>query len=215
MIQKIVYYSIVFFTFRRFRKQNEASEAVCGDMTKYYYDNHDLKLLLDLLDVNHGTATCLRILALFDSEFNDELAVPDIVFTTVPKFRTHASDQKHNDEEEKKVRNYDLEIGFQDAPLRAGILKYMNVTNFCYMVSLNPRTESTSCAQISVKSESKNSICSKNDDLVTTNPSLQYTYMLEDLDASQEYAIRIDTIVNGQTLGNRMEFFGPIKSKMR
>ena len=184
-------------------------------MTKYYYDNHDLKLLLDLLNVNHGTATCLRILALLDSEFNDELVVPDILFTAPPKFRTHTSDQKYNDKEGKKVRNYDLEIGFQDAPSRAGILKYANMTNFCYMVSLHPRTESTSCAQISVRSESKNSMCSKNDDLVTTNQSLQYTYMLEDLDASKEYAVRIDTIVNGQTLGNRTEFFGPIKLKMQ
>ena len=37
-------------------------------MSKYYYDNHDLQVLLDLLDVVHGTATCLQVLSLLDSE---------------------------------------------------------------------------------------------------------------------------------------------------
>ena len=182
-------------------------------MTKYYYDNHDLKLLLDLLDVVHGTATCLQVLSILDSEFNEEWVIPDIVISVASNLRSTVSGDMKTDKE-NQIQNYNLRIRFQDAPSRAGILNDMNVINFGYMVSLYPPTKSTSSIKISIKSESHSSVNNQNMDLQNKTSAQEHSCALVDLDVSREYAIRIDTILNGKILGNRTEFFGPIKCKV-
>ena len=182
-------------------------------MTKYYFDNPDLKLLLDLLDAVHGTATCLQVLSLLDSEFNEEWVIPDIVITAASNLRSTFSGDMKTDKE-NQMQNYNLRIRFEDAPSRAGISDYMNVINFGYMVSLYPPTKSTSSIKISIRSESHSSVNNKNLDVQNETTSLEHSCTLVDLDVSREYAIRIETILNGKILGNRTEFFGPIKCKV-
>ena len=189
-------------------------------MTKYYYDNQDLRLLLDMLDVSHGSATCFRVLALFDSEFNDELVVPDIIFPSPPKMRKlNTTDTVTTDIElkvnEKNLKNYDLEIKFQDAPSKDGILKFLNGSTFQYVISLYPTTKRTSIITLSVISETQQSVGCENDVMPQTESLPEYSCMLEDLDVSTEYIIRINTVVNGKVLGHITEFFGPIKYKIQ
>ena len=74
-------------------------------MTKYYFDNPDLKLLLDLLDAVHGTATCLQVLSLLDSEFNEEWVIPDIVITAASNLRSTFSGDMKTDKE-NQMQNY-------------------------------------------------------------------------------------------------------------
>ena len=187
-------------------------------MAKYYYDNQDLRLLLDMLDVSHGSATCLRVLALFDSEFNDELVVPDIIFPSPPKMtKLESSDKKSNDIEldayENSVRSYNLEIKFHDAPSKDGILSFINASNLQYVISLYPTTKSTSIITVLVNSKTVNPIGRKIDDKHKAESLQEYTCMLEDLNVSTEYFIRINTVLNGKVLGYRTESFGPIKYK--
>ena len=44
-----------------------SDEDLLGDLQTLYYNNRDLKLLLDLLAESSGVATSLRVLALFDN----------------------------------------------------------------------------------------------------------------------------------------------------
>ena len=176
-------------------------------MTKYYYDNHDLKLILDLLAESHGATTCLRVLALFDSEFNEELVVPDIIFPSMPKFKSVNTTEQMMNNKERQVRCYDLPLKFRDAPFKAGMLRFMEVKTFSYIISLYPPTKSTSSYEIMAKTK-----YIQKEGEIEKSPQ-EYFCMLEDLDISKEYVIRIDTNLNGKELGNRTEFFGPIKKK--
>ena len=176
-------------------------------MTKYYYDNHDMKLILDLLAESHGSTTCLRVLALFDSEFNEELVVPDIIFPSMPKFKSVNTAEEMRNDKEKNNQCYDLPVKFLDAPSKNGILEFMNVKTFSYIISLHPPTKSTSSFEIMAKTE-----YIQKEDEIEKSPQ-EYFCMLEDLDISKEYVIRIDTNLNGKVLGTRTEFFGPIKYK--
>ena len=204
---KKIFQCIVLCSYR-FRKNNENSEAVCGDMTKYYYDNHGLKLILDLLAESHGATTCLRVLALFDSEFNEELVVPGIIFPCMPKFKGVNNIEEMRNDTERNVQCYDLHVKFQDAPSKAGILEFMNVKTFSYIISLHPPTKSTSSFKIMAKKKYNHT-----GEGMEKSPQ-EYFCMLEDLDISKEYVIRIDTNLNGKVLGNRREYFGPIRYKL-
>ncbi len=50
-------------------------QELLGDLYDVYYNNKDLKLLLDLLAASSGIAPCLRILCLFDKELRFGFAI--------------------------------------------------------------------------------------------------------------------------------------------
>ena len=47
-------------------KGKTIAEELLGDLDSLYFDNWDLKLLLDLLSVNSGVASAIAIIAQFD-----------------------------------------------------------------------------------------------------------------------------------------------------
>ena len=49
-----------------FFKGTKPLELMLGDLDSLYYNNWDLKLLLDLLSVNSGVASSIAIIAQFD-----------------------------------------------------------------------------------------------------------------------------------------------------
>jgi len=54
---------------RRNQKEIRTDEELLGDLYHVYYNNRDLKLLLDLLAESSGVAPSIRILSLFDKKF--------------------------------------------------------------------------------------------------------------------------------------------------
>ena len=186
-------------------------------MTKYYYNNVDLRLLLNLLAESHGPAICLRVLALFDTDFNEELIVPDINFPTFPpKIRKRQSSKNVAFENEKMVKQeeveiYNLDVSFEEAPARKGILMYMTNISFMYTIELFPPTKRTCVIPIPVVKENEPKSAFKSEDIHLTKLDNIKHKLLEDLEVSKEYTIRVNTIVDGHTLGFRTESFGPLR----
>jgi hypothetical protein len=71
--------------FRRTRSSSElmTDQELLGDLYDVYYNNRDLKLLLDLLATSAGIAPCLRILCLFDRNLRRMSEVEDSRVTKV------------------------------------------------------------------------------------------------------------------------------------
>ncbi len=59
------------------RKANpdKVDKQLLGGLYDVYYNNWDLKLLLDLLAASSGIAPCLRVLCLFDKSFRYSLTI--------------------------------------------------------------------------------------------------------------------------------------------
>ena len=55
-----------------------SSRVLLGEIHDIYYENRDLRLLLDLLSVTSGLAPPLRVLALLDKQFRKQCK-PDII----------------------------------------------------------------------------------------------------------------------------------------
>ena len=54
---------------RKTVKEKKSDKELLGELYNIYYNNSDLKLLLDLLAESSGVAPSLRIMTLFDKEF--------------------------------------------------------------------------------------------------------------------------------------------------
>ena len=64
-----IFYSIIeiqLYYIEYFFKGPKPLEELIGDLDSLYYNNWDLKLLLDLLSVNTGVASSIAIIAQFD-----------------------------------------------------------------------------------------------------------------------------------------------------
>ena len=188
-------------------------------MTKYYYNNLDLRLLLNLLAESHGPATCLRVLALFDTEFNEALIVPDIIFPTFPPQISKRECTKNiafddgKTIKQKEVEIYNLDVSFEEAPASRGILMFMENISSMYTIELFPPTKKTCVIPVPVSKRSEKKSAVKSKDIHMTKIDNVVHKVLEDLEVSKEYRIRVNTIVDGHTLGHRTESFGPLKSK--
>lgn len=68
-----IFLTIFLFSYRQEKRKNAkeimTDAELLGDLYTTYYNNTDLKLLLDLLAESSGVAPSLRIMALFDKEF--------------------------------------------------------------------------------------------------------------------------------------------------
>ena len=169
---------------------------------------------MDFLAESHGRATSLRILSLFDTEFNEIFRVPDIVFPKLPpriekrvtinNILTCIGDKC----EEEKQDRYDLEVSFDHAPANDTIFKHMSdKDHFLYTVEILPRTTKSSVN--AVENTSNHSEAGK-DELGEKGKKAGNITLL-DLEPSKQYTIRVNTVVNGITLGSRKETIGPVK----
>ena len=209
--------------YTRYREDNPESDSVEGGLTKYYYENPDLRLLLDLLSVSHGPAASLRVLALFDTEFNKELKVPDITFPNLPpkiEKRVTSKNQITFDGKtcvELEEERYDLDIKFEHAPANETLFTHMRDMFFIYTIELSPPTTKTSIIPVSNDSNTKDSHVVELEVNSRRSTSGKWKtagerHILEDLDPTKEYTVQVNTVVNGITLAKRKESFGPINA---
>ena len=201
-----------------------------------------MRLLLNLLAKTHGPSTSLRVLALFDPEFNRELKIPAIDLgskvdgkTVPPEIRQRQSAQnmilpETGEFEEEKVEVYNLDVYFDDAPaLTKGVLEVMRDrkedTAFMYTIELSPPTKKSSVisCELKTREETKKNNDKMNDDEVELTEkgeksdgekeTRERRGTLEDLEIKKEYTIRVNTVVNGKTLASKVTHIPAMKSK--
>lgn len=93
-------------------------------LNDYYYNNRDLRLLLDLLASASGVATSLRILALFDDVFGEQIFQPGDLKLTSPNSRNSKPE-------------VGTELKFTDA-IAIDELFHIDDLNFLYTVEVIP-----------------------------------------------------------------------------
>ena len=175
-------------------------------------------MLLNLLVESKGLASALRVLALFDENFYEDLKVPDIYFPNFPPkiekricSKNVVSISEDNVELLQEEDRYDLEVRFDHAPANRTLFKWFAKMSFYYTIEITPQTETTSIIALKNVCNLKNferqiSMKSMKEEDVAEN-------VLEDLDPTKEYTVTVKTIANGIPLAFRTETFGPITKK--
>ena len=193
-------------------------EASFSGLKQYFFGNPDVRMLLNLLTESKGLASALRVLALFDENFYEDLKVPDIYFPNLPPkiekrvcSKNVVSISKDNVELLQEEDRYDLDVRFNHAPANKTLFKRFAKMSFYYTIEIAPQTENTSIIALknvnNLKNfERQNSMKLMKEDDVAEN-------VLEDLDPTKEYTVTVKTIANGVPLAFRTETFGPITKK--
>ena len=174
---------------------------------------------MNLLAENNGPATSLRVFAIFDSEFNKDLTVPDIKFPHPAKVfnRSITKNISVDDGEapqQQEVRLCNLDISFDHCPAQEGILAEMRKEkkSFMYTVEIIPPTKKTSIVAVNVQSAGQQPPSSNQEEVEMAKQTEKgENVTLEDLELSKEYTICINTVVDGKSLACKVETVGPIK----
>ena len=185
---------------------------------------------MDLLAESNGPATSLRVLSLFDTEFNESFRPKDIVLKKVKQYERQSSSNVVLDGDDmfepQKVDVYDLKISFKNASAKDTILKEMKNLTFMYTIEVFPPTSKTSVIPVTCEEEENKrniapvDLAEKGDNDITNGMPLKEKEganckddVIEALDVSKEYQIRVNTILNGKPVASTMESFGPLKLK--
>ena len=171
--------------------------------------------MLNLLAESHGPATSLRVLALFDSEFNKDLKVPDINFPTLPPTKSKRIGSKNisiDDGgmfEQEEVEFYNLDISFDPAPANEGILAEMKKDiSLMYTVEIFPPTKKTSIDAVTIPIQAQQPPNPNEDEIeMAKKGDKAGNVTLYELEPSKEYTICVNTVVDGKTLACKMETF--------
>ena len=131
------------------RRRNTVASASSfdNDMENIYFNNRDIKLLLDLLATCSGVEQSLRILALFDSNLKDHFCPGNLEFvnhsfhTYHPvnevNISTKSGVQEHFD---LKKQVYDVSIEFSEAIIMTHMLNNNKDIVGAYTIEIYPRT---------------------------------------------------------------------------
>ena len=117
--------------FRKTRSTTDLSDKeLLGDLYDLYYNNRDLKLLLDLLAASSGIAPCLRLLCLFDRNLRKMTEVCNL---DIKKY--------HNTERNRT----EAIVKFDDAPALMDIFAKIPNVQCIYSVEITPPIEKVKC----------------------------------------------------------------------
>ena len=125
------------------------------EMDKYYYNNKDLKLLLDLLATNSGVVTSLRVLALFDKSLREKCKPGDLTFSKPHyherKTETNIANEEGVTERIDKTKVYDIGLRFSDAPASNQIFAFLKSSTCLYTIEILPPTPNFSVEAVKVR----------------------------------------------------------------
>ena len=134
-------------TERKRRNTLAPSCFIDHDMESIYFNNRDIKLLLDLLATCSGVEQSLRILVLFDSTLKEYFCPGDIEFVNQNSHSYHPVNevnistksgvQEHLD---AKKMVYDVSIEFSEALIMTHMLNNNKDVLGAYTVEIYPRT---------------------------------------------------------------------------
>eukprot|EP00095_Tigriopus_kingsejongensis_P004020 maker-scaffold5_size1054832-snap-gene-1.15 protein:Tk04020 transcript:maker-scaffold5_size1054832-snap-gene-1.15-mRNA-1 annotation:"leucine-rich repeat-containing protein 8e" len=161
-----------------------SDRQLMGDLYDIYYNNSDLKLLLDLLAQSSGVAIAIRIMTLFDKNFRGKSEPMDFRVT----------------KEGNKVK-----VEFSDPrTVKEFFLKIPHVS-IIYTVEILPPTATSSVVAFKMN-EDKTSFRKEGDETELQPLStfgIQRKAEFSDLDDAKEYVVRVCTIVNGRAIAQK------------
>ncbi len=117
---------------RKYRKEfkkmghntkDQTDQEIFGDLYDLYYNNRDLKLLLDLLATSSGIAPCLRLLCLFDVKMR---TMAEVQRLTVTRHKKENSDR------------WDAVVNFDDPAIMKDIFSKIDVTSCSFTIEIIP-----------------------------------------------------------------------------
>ena len=210
-----------------------SDEELLGDLYNVYYNNRDLKLLLDLLSTSSGIATSLRILALFDKNLRFKSEPSDLKVSLINYHDSNmghenvASEEGGIEQDGATQKVYDVDVEFGDAKAVKELFSQIKKATCVYTVEINPPTTRSSIKAVKVGRSYADVLVGRNkgagdvgvelQPLTTiqnaspehTEKKSQMKVTLYDLEPSKEYVIRVCTIVNGKTISRRTEKIKP------
>jgi len=228
--------SKVMCKYRLYLRNTEGKESLVtnkellGNLWDIYYNNKDLKLLLNLLAESSGLASALRILALFDDDLRVKMQPSKVKITKSAMPKYISTTDEANDEDSKE---YDVKVSFLNAEAVEHIFSDKDAFSHLYTVEISPPTDK--CAQVTSirigadgKPKKGPSIFAfetteeNYDDIVdiggqgepdtvalklgqNKTPSTRMSVSLDGLSLEQEYVIRVCTVVNGHTIAKKTE----------
>ena len=211
--------------------ENCGDEEYEGDnLDIFYFNNPDLKLLLDLLAVASGIPHSLRILVLFDRSFRLRFQPGPFQFSNL---YYHDCNGKINiaekdsgmSVEEKRKNVFNVTLEFKEAVAISKVFGKRKDLSCIYTVEILPRTARSSITTaINLgnrggkwaleemrrhKLESQSTPITKEKEIeqVSQPPSVfsNWKVRLYDLEIEKEYTIRASTIINGRSIAQRIE----------
>ena len=211
--------------------ENCEDEEYEGDnLDLFYFNNPDLKLLLDLLAVASGIPHSLRILVLFDRSFRLRFQPGPFQFSNL---YYHDCNGKINiaekdsgmSVEEKRKNVFNVTLEFKEAVAISKVFGKRKDLSCIYTVEILPRTARSSITTaINLgnrggkwaleemrrhKLESQSTPITKEKEIeqVSQPPSVfsNWKVRLYDLEIEKEYTIRASTIINGRSIAQRIE----------
>ena len=213
--------------------QKQDAKEAWDQLNNYYYQQKDLRLLLNLLAETSGAFIPLRILALFDEKIHKLFEVRQIR-VTIKKSEQKQDD--HTQTKEDDLKGYELVLSFKRPLATNGMLKrmkrFMDVD--CeYLTELFP---SIPTLQKSTKLRKNVELGEKMEDVIKiplTNEKVSLktfdivTHSFEELKAENKKkreagkeentktrTIRINTIVGGKALSYQTAQIGPLQRKI-
>ena len=213
--------------------QKQDAKEAWDQLNNYYYQQKDLRLLLNLLAETSGVFIPLRIMALFDEKIHKLFEVRQIR-VTIKKSEQKQDD--HTQTKEDDLKGYELVLSFKRPLATNGMLKrmkrFMDVD--CeYLTEIFP---SIPTLQKSTKLRKNVELGEKMEDVIKiplTNEKVSLktfdivTHSFEELKAENKKkreagkeentktrTIRINTIVGGKALSYQTAQIGPLQRKI-
>ena len=168
---------------------NNQINFVDYDMENIYFDNRDMKLLLDLLSTCSGIEQALRILVLFDSKLKSYFCPGDLKFIDQSYHAYHpvneiniSTDAGVLEDSCTKKLVYDVSVEFSEAKIMTNFLKNIPDLVTIYTVEIYPRTPRSTIHK-SIKSRIPN------DEAPFKNKNMghMFTSRLYDMDPEKRY----------------------------
>ena len=217
------------------KSHTEAAEEAWARLQSYYYDERDLRILLNLLAEKHGVTTSLRVLTLFDAKIHNLFEPREVRVKIKKSEKPKQSNQTPGQEEDDNgLKDYDVTVNFKQPIAVNGILhrmkRYVNTDSIVYQVQVFPSIPSLQKSKklwkykkdIQGGIEETVSIPITTDkvslttlDIVTNSfEELKTKIQSKELDCNAKIrTIRVNTIVGGKTLSYQTIWIGPIKRK--
>ena len=169
------------------RDQNKtelvSDKELLGDLYWIYYNNRDLKLLLDLLATSSGVSHSIRVMTLFDQDL---------------RIQSMASNLNANRNQKE------VEVEFGDAFAIKNIFSNIKELSCIYTVEIHPAT-TESCVQALKFTKDPHSKEMGDFEMEPLNggKNLQKATFCE-LCPDKEYTIRVSTMVNGRAIARKL-----------
>ena len=170
--------------------------AGLGELYCLYYNNRDLKLLLNLLTCSSGLAPSIRILSLFDADFRAKSEVRNL--------SVNRSDSGET-----------VKVEFADAVSVAEIFSQAKEVAFIYTVEILPATPKSSVAIFNPGAGDSHghgvTNATGDTEMQPLNNGKAKSTEFVGLDPDKEYSIVISTVADGRTIARKREIIKPKK----